>query len=254
VLALVGLNLLVLVTSPEARGYVGEDAVGAQPVAPVEPVATELAGASAAEPVVEPVKPGPAGPGASPGLAARQALEEKSPRPKWWGPYPRPKLTGFGGPVLQLTGLTGAFAATVGIAGGLTIRQRVSLGATALWLLNPIDAGRTSVGAAQRLNINFGGLLVAVVVGRTRRVDFTLEGVIGGGGACLQNPQTGGCYARTAMFVGQPGVGLHVRLAPVVRLAFGLGYRLVAAKGWAGPGNRELGAPVGSVLLEFGWF
>ena len=86
------------------------------------------------------------------------------------------------------------------------------------------------------------------------RVDFTVEGVVGGGGACLQNPQTGGCYARTPMFVGQPGVGLHVRLAPVVRLALGLGYRVVAAKAWTGPGSRELGAPVGTVMLEFGWF
>ena len=245
-IALVGLNLLVLVTSPEARGYVGAEGVEAP-----EPV--EKAPEPEPEPEPEPA-PAPVVSGPSPGLAARQALEERSPRPKWWGPYPRPKLTGFGGPVLQLTGLTGAFAATVGLAGGLTIRQRVSLGATALWLLNPIDAGKTSGGAAQRLNINFGGLLVAVVVARTKRVDFTVEGVVGGGGACLQNPQTGGCYARTPMFVGQPGVGLHVRLAPVVRLALGLGYRVVAAKAWTGPGSRELGAPVGTVMLEFGWF
>jgi hypothetical protein len=252
VIAQVGLFVLVLAVSPEPRGYDGADALPdvsagddvAVPAVPAEPRMPAEA--------VAPVKPVAGGP--SPGLAARTALEKQAPRPKWWGPYPRPKLTGFGGPVLQLTGLTGAFAATVGLAGGLTIRQRVSLGATALWLLNPIDAGRTSVGAPQRLNINFGGLLLAVVVGRTKRVDFTIEGVIGGGGACLQNPDTGVCYARTAMFVGQPGVGLHVRLAPVVRLALGLGYRLVAAKRWAGPSSLQLGAPVGNVMLEFGLF
>lgn len=256
--AWIGLNLLVLAASPEPRPYVADVAVqdpGAEATGPAE----QAEPAEPAEPVAEPeptpaVKPAPVAGGPSPGLAARTALEEKTPRPKWWGPYPRPKVTGFGGPVLQLTGLTGAFAATVGLAGGLTIRQRVSLGATALWLLNPIDAGQTSVGAKQRLNINFGGLLIAVVVARTKIVDFTVEGVIGGGGACLQNPETGGCYARTAMFVGQPGVGVHIRLAPVVRLALGLGYRLVAAKSWSGPGGRGLDAPVGSVMLEFGWF
>lgn len=251
--AWIGLNLLVLAASPESRGYVGDDAV--------EDVTASTESVVVAEPEPEPApapepKPVAVAGAPSPGLAARKALEEKdkAQRPKWWGPYPRPKLTGFGGPVLQLTGLTGAFAATVGLAGGLTIRQRVSLGATALWLLNPIDAGKTSVGAAQRLNINFGGLLLAVVVARTKRVDFTIEGVIGGGGACLQNPDTGTCYARTAMFVGQPGVGVHIRLAPVVRLALGFGYRLVAAKAWSGPGGRGLDAPVGSVMLEFGWF
>ncbi len=248
-IAQVGLNVLVLAVSPESRGYDGADAVQevsveAEVPAPVEP--------SMPAEAVAPARPVTGGP--SPGLAARTALEKQAPRPKWWGPYPRPKLTGFGGPVLQLTGLTGAFAAMVGLAGGLTIRQRVSLGATAMWLLNPIDAGKTSVGAPQRLNVNFGGLLLAVVVGRTKQVDFTIEGVIGGGGACLQNPNTGGCYARTAMFVGQPGVGLHVRLAPVVRLALGLGYRLIAARSWAGPSSLQLGAPVGSVMLEFGLF
>lgn len=253
-----GLTLLVLTAAPEDRGYVGADAVqdvAAEPVAAGEvlPVPAEPEPTPEPEPEPAPVKPVASAP--SPGLAARQALEkQEDPRPKWWGPYPRPKITGFGGPVLQLTGLAGVFAANVGLAGGMTIRQRVSLGATALWLLNPSDAGKTSVGAAQRLNINFGGLLVAVVVGRTKRIDFTLGGVVGGGGACLQNPSTGGCYARTAMFVGQPQVGLHVRLAPIVRLAFALGYRFVAAKGWSGPSSRQLGAPVGTVMLEFGLF
>jgi len=250
---IVGVSLcLFVLAAPEDRGYVGADAIEAAPVG--DPAGLEP---PPPEPVLAPAKPVMAGV-PSPGRAARTALERpppgEAPRPKWWGPYPRPKVTGFGGPVLQLTGLTSSFAAMVGLAGGLTIRQRVSLGATALWLLNPVEAGRTSVGAEQRLNVNFGGLLLAVVVARTKRVDFTLEGVVGGGGACLQNPKTGSCYARTAMFVGQPGVGLHVRLAPVVRLALGLGYRLVAAKGWSGPSGSQLGSPVGSVMLEFGLF
>ncbi|MBK9753345.1 MAG: hypothetical protein IPO88_07525 [Nannocystis sp.] len=249
----VSLSLFVL-AAPEDRDYVGAEAVEA--AGPIEVVEVVEAPAKPAprEAPAKPVMPG----APSPGRAARTALERpppgEPPRPKWWGSYPRPKLTGFGGPVLQLTGLTRSFAAMVGLAGGLTIRQRVSLGATALWLLNPVAAGRTEVGAEQRLNVNFGGLLLAVVVARTKRVDFTIEGIVGGGGACLQNPKTGSCYARTAMFVGQPGVGLHVRLAPVVRLALGLGYRLVAAKAWAGPSSLQLGAPVGNVMLEFGLF
>ena len=186
-------------------------------------------------------------PGSSP-------TEPAAATPKWWGPFPRPKLTGFGGPVVQGTGFAGNFAAMVGLAGGLTIQQRVSIGATALWLLNPADAGKTSVGAPQRLNVNFGGLLLAVVFARVKRVDFTAGGLLGGGGACLQNPNNGSCYARTAMFVGQPELAAHIKLAPIVRLSLGLGYRLVAARGWTGPVSRQLGAPVGTVLLEFGLF
>ena len=182
------------------------------------------------------------------------AAGDPKPRPKWWGPYPRPKVTGFGGPVLQLSGLDRKFAAIVGIAVGATIKRRVSIGAAAFRLLNPGDAGTTSVGAPQRLDFTYGALLVAVVFARTKRVDFTVEGLIGGGGACLQNPNNGSCYARTALFVGQPGLAARITLAPIVRIALGLGYRFVAARSWAGPGNAGLGAPVGSVMLEFGLF
>ncbi|HEY0138326.1 MAG TPA: hypothetical protein VGB85_29780 [Nannocystis sp.] len=163
-------------------------------------------------------------------------------------------MTGFGGPVLQLSGLDRKFAAIVGIAVGATIKRRVSIGAAAFRLLNPSDAGPTSVGAPQRLDFTYGALLVAVVFARTQRVDFTVEGLIGGGGACLQNPNNGSCYARTAMFVGQPGLAARITLAPIVRIALGLGYRFVAARSWSGPGDARLGAPVGSVMLEFGLF
>ena len=185
--------------------------------------------------------------GPKPGSAAKV-------RPKWWGPYPRPKITGFGGPVLQLSGLDRKFAAVVGIIVGATIKRRVSIGAAAFRLLNPADAGPTSVGAPRRLDFTYGALFVAVVFARTQRVDFTVEGLIGGGGACLQNPNTGSCYARTAMFVGQPGLAARITLAPIVRIAVGLGYRLVAARSWSGPADARLGAPVGSVMLEFGLF
>jgi hypothetical protein len=176
------------------------------------------------------------------------------PKPRWWGPYPRPKVIGFLGPMLQFTRLNEAFGATVGLGGGAWIRERFGVGGAVLWLLNPIDAGKTTLGATQRLNVNFGGVTLAVVVARTKALSFAIEGLIGGGGACLQNPSNGDCYARTAMFVGQPGIGLHVRLGPIIRLVLGFGYRLVQARAWTGPGNQQLGGPTGTVMLELGWF
>lgn len=246
--AILSLGALLLLAPVEVAAPVEREADEVEVPAPVEPEPVEP----------EPTEPGPTpepapAPAAAAPATARVSPAEK-PRPKWWGPFPRPKVTGFGGPVLQLTGFNGGFGAMVGLGGGLTIRRRVSLGGVALWLLNPIEAGTTLVGAPQRLNVSFGGLLLAVVFARTERIDFTVEGLLGGGGACLQNPNNGHCYARTAMFVGQPGLGMHIRLAPVVRLALGLGYRLVAARGWSGPDSRHLGAPVGNIMLEFGWF
>lgn len=204
-------------------------------------------------PVAEPT---PTAPAPAPELPVSPRPESK-PRPatpKWWGPFPRPKITGFGGPVAHLTGLDRKFALMVGLGGGMTIRQRVSIGAMVLWLLNPSDAGTTAFGAKQRLNTNYGGLLLDVALVRRDRLDLSLAGLIGGGGACLQDPEKGSCYSRTAFFFGQPSLGVHIRLLPVLRLVFMMGYRLVVAREWAGPTNRQLGAPVGTVMLELGWF
>lgn len=205
---------------------------------PPEPVPAPLA------PAPTPAKPGP----------TEIGVTAKKPTPKWWGPFPRPRLTGFGGPAAHLTGLDRKFAMLVGLAGGVTIRQRVSIGGMLMWLLNPADAGTSELGSKQRLNTNYGGLLLDVVLVRNSRLDLSLAGLIGGGGACLQNPEKGTCYDRTSFFLGQPSLGVHVRLLPVVRLVFEVGYRFVVAKEWSGPTGGRLGAPVGTVKLELGWF
>lgn len=250
-------NLVLLAPATEApapaRGYLGEEAIvvpdapAVEPVEPAEP-----------EPEPSPQPPAPQVPLTRPeetGLAPLSQPDQNSgPTPRWWGPFPRPKVIGFVGPMLQLTRFNKAFGATVGFGGGAWIRERFAVGAAVLWLLNPIDAGKTTLGAVQRLNVNYGGLTLAVVVARTKALSFTIEGLIGGGGACLQNPNNGSCYARTAMFLGQPGVGLHIRLGPIVRLVLGFGYRLVQARAWSGPGNLQLGGPTGTVMLELGWF
>jgi hypothetical protein len=256
VLAVLGLfGLLTLAPASEPpRAYHGEEAV-AVPEVVAEP------GAPAEEPPV-PREPESAPP---PGLGAIAAEEiglaptlppshSKQPTARWMGPFPRPKIVGFLGPTLHLTRLNAGFGAMVGINAGAWIRERVGIGGAVLWLLNPIDAGKTTLGAMQRLNVNYGGLTLAVVVARNKALSFTLEGLIGGGGACLQNPNNGSCFARTAMFVGQPGVGLHIRLGPIVRLVLGFGYRLVKSRAWSGPGDRQLGGPTGTVMLELGWF
>ena len=254
--ALCSLILLAPATGVPAptREYRGEEAV----VVPAAPAAVETS-----ETTEPPETPGserePPAPRVPLTVPEETGLAPLSPRPtgptpRWWGPFPRPKVIAFLGPVLQLTRLNAAFGATVGLGGGAWIRERFAVGAAVLWLLNPIDAGKTTLGATQRLNVNYGGLTLAVVVARTKALSFAIEGLIGGGGACLQNPNNGSCYARTAMFLGQPGVGLHIKLGPIVRLVLGFGYRLVQARAWTGPGNLQLGGPTGTVMLELGWF
>jgi len=255
---LLGLTLLAPPVSEPPRAYHGEEAVAVPVASPVE-VPVEASPASSGPALERPPEPGPLPPSSVGAMAAEEIGLAPTPRPvqptpRWWGPFPRPKVIGFLGPALQLTRLNGAFGAMVGIHAGAWIRERVGVGGAVLWLLNPIDAGKTTLGADQRLDVNYGGLTLALVVARTRALSFAIEGLIGGGGACLQNPNNGSCHARTAMFLGQPGIGLHIRLGPIVRLVLGFGYRLVKARAWSGPGDLQLGGPTGTVMLELGWF
>ena len=153
---------------------------------------------------------------------------------------------------MRLSGLHGAFAAFIGLEGGINILQRLTIGGSLLWLLNPADARAYRAGSATRININYGGLVVDVAYLRGKRVSGTLGGLLGGGGGCIQDPNTGDCADRTAFFVGEPRTGLRIVLAPIVRLHLALGYRLIAARRWTGPQN--LGSPTGTITLEFGWF
>ncbi|WAS93374.1 hypothetical protein [Nannocystis punicea] len=222
---------------------------------PTAPTPQALSPADATEPPPDAAADGatstpPAAP--SPPATRAEASTTTPPRPRWWGPDPRPKVSGYGGPALRLSGLNGKFAAFVGLEGGINILQRLTIGASLQWLLNPVDAGPYARGNATRININYGGLVVDVAYVRGKRVSGTIGGLLGGGGGCVQNPEDGRCADKTAFFVGEPRAGLRVVLAPIVRLHLALGYRLVAARTWTGPAN--LGGPMGTVMLEFGWF
>lgn len=200
------------------------------------------------DPAATPVPAAPASVSTGPAPAPAAAPA----RPRWWGPDPRPKVSGYGGPALRLSGLHGAFAALVGLEGGINIIQRVTVGASLLWLLNPVDARTYAAGTATRINLNYGGLVVDVAYVRGKRVAGTLGGLLGGGGACVQDPNNGRCADKVGFFVGEPRAGVRVVLGPIVRLHLAFGWRLVAARAWEGP--RALGGPSGSVTLEFGWF
>lgn len=257
--AIPSLAAMLLLAAPE-REYTGTAEIRGDETQTMTPVSGEVlpvpppAVAPPPAPELAPVAPVPA-PAPTPinSIPTSDGPKPK-PTPKWWGPFPRPRITGFGGPVAHLTGLDGKFAMFVGLGGGVTLQRRVSIGGRILWLLNPSDAGTSTLGAKQRLNANYGGVSLDVVLVRKSRLDLSFAGLIGGGGACLQNPEKGNCYDRTSFFFGQPGLAAHIKLLPVVRLVLELGWRFVVAKQWTGPSNDRLGAPVGTVMIELGWF
>ncbi|MCY1056449.1 hypothetical protein [Nannocystis sp. SCPEA4] len=261
---LLALGLAAATPAPELPASRDALATEPEPTSPPAPAPTDDAppppspeappASNEAAPTLTSPDPAPP-PAASAPTSARPASTAPAPtpaRPRWWGPDPRPKVSGYGGPALRLSGLHGAFAAFVGLEGGINILQRLTVGASLQWLLNPVDAGPFARGGATRININYGGLVVDVAYVRGKRVAGTLGGLLGGGGGCVQDPENGRCADKTAFFVGEPRAGLRVVLAPIVRLHLAVGYRLVAARTWTGPQN--LGGPMGMVMLEFGWF
>jgi hypothetical protein len=101
--------------------------------------------------------------------------------------------------------------------------------------------------------MGYGGLLLGHVVNLPSFVQLTIEGLLAGGAVKLAGrPDHDEEWDR--IFVFEPSVGAEIRLARVLRLGFGAGYRLVGAVDTEGLRDRDLRGITGTATLRVGWF
>lgn len=184
-------------------------------------------------------------------------------------PRRRVKLSGWGGPFGHLTGANKQFATFVGLAGGLRISElgrplgrgpharpgSMLIGGGFNYLVLPLKVEPDVVTEDERLNLNYAGLVLGGVFAHVgARVDFGTWALIGGGGGCLQNQMTGECRERSAFFVGEPQLFMHVVVHRNIAISLAAGYRFVAGASWSGPSSWRLAGPVGSLGIVISQF
>jgi hypothetical protein len=161
-------------------------------------------------------------------------------------------------PDFKYTEIDHSSAKLAGVYGGWVYDHTLLLGAAGYWQTNQTAGSRMS----------YGGALVKWLVQDTEPVGFSLGALVGGGETRLpttvsfvsfdhdvhdnmppvMTTQSGTLLVREQFFVFEPEADVSVKLAPQVRLAVGVGYRVI---GGAFNANSRLQGASGSVSLQF---
>jgi hypothetical protein len=161
-------------------------------------------------------------------------------------------------PDFKYTEIDHSSAKLAGVYGGWVYDHTLLLGAAGYWQTNQTAGSRMS----------YGGALVKWLVQDTEPVGFSLGALVGGGQTRLpttvsfvsfdhdvhdnmppvMTTQSGTLLVREQFFVFEPEADVSVKLARQVRLAVGVGYRVI---GGAFNANSRLQGASGSVSLQF---
>jgi hypothetical protein len=145
--------------------------------------------------------------------------------------------------------MMGEFAAFAGARAALRLKQNVYLGLGGLGLATDNRVPGATPGTTHRLQMGYGGFLIGYAVPTKGLVDFTADALIGAGGVSLD-----GLDRSDEFFAFEPSLGVELRLARVVRLGLGGGYRFVGGVDLPGVRDADLRGFTGTASIKVGWF
>lgn len=149
------------------------------------------------------------------------------------------------------------FAVFMGGTLALLLKHRVYLGVRGAGLVTEeTPRGSTQAVNDPTIHMGYGGVVVGYVIPLPSLVQFTAETLIAAGGVDLDDDADieGDEEDWEAVFVFEPVLGAELKLAPIVRLGFGVGYRFVGGVDTPGLQDRDLRGAVGTATLRLGWF
>jgi hypothetical protein len=159
----------------------------------------------------------------------------------------------FGGLDLRFGNMLDDDAIFMGAHAGLLLKQRVMVGVRGMGLVSddimvPVDGP-----AAAPLEAGYGGVFLGYVIPVSSMLELTAETLLAGGGIRLEDqPSTDEGW--DAVFVFEPAVTAEVRLARILRLGIGAGYRWIGAVDTPPIRSSDLRGFTGSVTARVGWF
>jgi len=145
-------------------------------------------------------------------------------------------------PEFQFSRIGSEFAGLAGAQVGVSLQRSFYIGVAGYGLVNRVETD----GAASRLDAMdfwYGGGFVDFTLFANETVHGSINAVLGGG----QVKPAGADSAN--VFVATPGVTLQVKLAPLVELGVGAGYRFVSGSDL--PSDSELSRPWACIFLRF---
>jgi hypothetical protein len=162
-----------------------------------------------------------------------------------------PHLSGYGGFIgldTRFGDMMDEFAVFMGGHAAVLLKHRVYLGVSGAGL---VSDSRVST-ASPAIDMGYGGVLVGYVIAMPSLVQFTAEAMLGAGGVKLADITTDEEW--DPLFVFEPAVGAEIKLARVVRIGLGAGYRFVGAVDTEGLRDGDLRGVIGTATIRLGWF
>lgn len=166
---------------------------------------------------------------------------------------------GFGGPVVKVSPVSGETGLLVGGRGGWIIKLNPSssfvIGGGGYGLANDIKAKNIIInGEQQYLSVGYGGLELEYVEGSDKLIHFSIQSLIGAGGAGYRNKNHGETSNTDAFFVWEPGVNVLLNVTHFFRVGAGAGYRLTSGSHLADATDSDLSGVTGILTFKFGKF
>ena len=167
---------------------------------------------------------------------------------------------GFGGPVVKFTEIKDEFGLFVGGRGGWIINHTFVIGGGGYGLATQnIEADFVgSDGRRPHLQMGYGGLELEYIHNSNKLVHFSVQALIGAGGATYGNSDSNindwNNFEDDAFFIAEPGVNVILNVATVFRIGFGAGYRFVSGLDLKGLSDEDLIGPSAVLTFKFGRF
>lgn len=162
-------------------------------------------------------------------------------------------ISGFVGPILELSDISGDLAISVGGGGGILFYRNFYMGGYGMRLANDLNY-RPVADSSLALNYGTGGLWLGYLNRSNDIVHLGLSTKIGWGNMSFDN-QDGREVVSDDLFMITPQLELEVNIAPWAKVNFGFGVRLASGLDDNSIYNDDdFSSPVGSISLQFGWF
>jgi hypothetical protein len=182
------------------------------------------------------------------GMATAAMAQSQEEKESAFSTQPR-DLGGFVELDTRFGDMMGEFAAFAGARLALRLKNRIYLGLGGSGLATDNDVVTGPSGSSQTLEMGYGGLLIGYSVPTRELFDVTADVLVGAGGVKLE-----GSGQDDAFFLFEPSLGVELRVAPVVRLGLGAGYRFVGGADLPGVRDDDLRGLTGTASVRLGWF
>lgn len=177
---------------------------------------------------------------------------------------------GYGGPELKLTSIDkGEFGLLVGGRGGWIINSVFSVGGGGYGLVtsHEVEGYRVSEPRIKEvyLRAGWGGLFIEYINNSNEVVHFTINALIGGGGAAYtasideiiddeNDDLSDKTYESSGFFLAEPGITADVNFTRFFRVSIGASYRIVSFLDLSQHESSDLGGPSFNICFKFGSF